>query len=97
MTVAESRPHAPHEFAAVEDVSVLCCICGATHRKGSPSILIRSEDDRWWCADEFACFLRARVAEQAAQDALQHAAEVAAMYRALDRVWASLEAGGWKL
>ena len=81
----------------MHDVLVFCCVCGAGHRPGSPAVLFRSADHRWWCADEFACFLRARLAEQAAQDAARHAAEVAAMYRALDRVWASLEAGGWKL
>jgi hypothetical protein len=74
---------------------VQCCVCGTRHRAGSipATALYRSEDRRWWCTDELDCWARARAAEWA--DA--HAEQMAAMYRALESVWADLEQNGWRI
>jgi hypothetical protein len=74
---------------------VRCCVCGTIHRPGAipATALYRSADQRWWCANEIDCWARARAAEWA--DA--HAAQLAAMYRALESVWDSLEKQGWRM
>lgn len=63
---------------------VYCCVCGERHSSASTGVMYRSEDAQWWCRNELACRER-------------QAAVIAAMQRALDDVWAELEAGGWKL
>ena len=65
---------------------VACCVCFHLHRAGSTGVLYRSADGRWWCRNELACRRQER----------QHVADVAAMWRALDQVWAGLEADGWR-
>ena len=65
---------------------VACCICLHLYQAGDTGVLYRSGDGRWWCRNELACRRRERV----------HEANVAAMWRALDLVWASLEADGWR-
>jgi hypothetical protein len=57
----------------------------------NPGVMYRSLDKKWWCADEKLCL--ARVAAAPATDPQ----DIAAMYRALDQVWADLEANGWRL
>ena len=80
----------------LSSVIVFCCVCGQAHRAGDApaTVLYRSEDSRWWCADETACWLRARIAEQ---DEQQRLADIAAMYKALQSTWADLEQDGWFL
>jgi hypothetical protein len=73
---------------------VSCCICGKKHDPFSPAVEYRSLDAKWWCADETACTDRA--ARRELTLAAAQSWELAAMYRALDRAWADLEANGWK-
>lgn len=70
-------------------VFVYCCVCASRWDTRDPRVLYRSADRRWWCRDEEPCTQRAR--------ASMTAEEEAAMQRALDDVWAELEARGWKL
>jgi hypothetical protein len=53
--------------------------------------MYRSLDKKWWCADERLCLTRVAAAPATAPQ------DIAAMYRALDTVWASLEANRWRL
>ena len=78
----------------MHSAQVFCCVCGEPHNPRRPDVSYRSGDGRWWCTDELACWGRARDADAIMQ---QHLANVAAMYRALENVWADLEASGWKL
>jgi DNA-binding GntR family transcriptional regulator len=78
--------------------NVNCCVCGQLWNSGDPRVLYRSLDHKWWCQDETECMSRAghieehqRIIDQARAD------DLAAMYRALDRVWADLEAQGWRI
>ena len=75
-------------------MTVFCCVCGLPWNARDPRVCYRSGDRRWWCTDEVACWLRARDGEAAFR---QHLADVAAMYRALECVWADLEANEWKI
>ena len=68
-------------------MTVVCCLCGEPWEASSTGVLYRSADRRWWCRNELACRRRER----------QHQAEVAAMLRALDEVWAVLEESGWRI
>ena len=70
-------------------VFVYCCVCGARWDAEDPRVLYRSLDGRWWCRDEEPCTRQARVSMTAEEET--------AMLRALDEVWAELEARGWKL
>ena len=85
------------------NVTVFCCICGAAHDARSPGVLYRSMDRRWWCTDDGSCLDRAsallvRQAEAARDRAMAEASpELAAMYAALDQVWADLEANDWRI
>jgi len=65
---------------------VTCIVCGKCWNPMVPGVLYRSGDLRWMCADETAC--RARIQAQAAAD-------VQAMWRALDKCWERLEREGW--
>jgi hypothetical protein len=77
---------------------VACCICGALHDPRDPAVSYRSLDKKWWCADETACTERRALAEVAGHAGITTpAGDLAAMYRALDAVWADLEANGWRL
>jgi hypothetical protein len=70
---------------------VACCICGALHDPASPAVLYRSLDKKWWCTDGKLCLARIAAAPATAPQ------DTAAMYRALDQVWAGLEKNGWRL
>jgi hypothetical protein len=84
--VFETYPAAPN---------VTCCICGQLWNPADTRVDYRSLDRRWWCADETDC--TARRARIEAQAIATPAADLAAMYRALDQVWAELEQQGWKV
>jgi DNA-binding GntR family transcriptional regulator len=78
-----------HDLSGIRRPNVNCCV---------PRVLYRSLDHRWWCQDEIECMTRAghieehqRIIDQARAD------DLAAMYRALDRVWADLEQQGWRI
>lgn len=79
---------------APRTVTVFCCVCGVAWHPGEPGVHYRSEDNRWWCADETSCWSSARRRENAETQA---AAEIAAMYRALQAVWDDLELNGWRI
>ena len=71
---------------------VFCCICGEPWEATDPGVQYRSLDRRWWCTDETSCTSR-----RARGEAVMTAEQETAMLRALDEVWAELEARGWKL
>jgi hypothetical protein len=75
---------------------VTCCICGHLWLATSSNVEYRALDGRWWCADEAACTAR-RARAEAAAITDTGTEEIAAMYRALDRVWDDLERTGWRL
>lgn len=83
-------PYCTRTCARFAKVTVTCCVCGQIHDPLHLSVLYRSADGKWWCTDEKACHRRAGAAPLSAADK-------AAMYRALESVWAELEANGWRL
>jgi len=85
------------KLAAAAAVTVFCCICGHAHDATSPAVEYRSLDRKWWCADETGCTDRAARGQLTAELAATPAADLAAMYRALDTVWAALEINGWTI
>lgn len=64
---------------------VHCAACDQPWRSTDPGVTYRSGDAGWQCQDAYACKRRA----------IARNAEVAAMYRALDQVWAHLAKNGW--
>ena len=76
---------------------VYCCICGIACDPSDPAVTYRSLDRKWWCADETDCTDRAARASLALLADQARAGELADMDRALESVWADLEANGWKL
>jgi hypothetical protein len=87
--VFETYPAAPN---------VTCCICGQLWNPADPRVDYRSIDRRWWCADETDCTdRRARMARLEAHGTSTPPGTLAAMYRALDQVWAELEQQGWRV
>jgi hypothetical protein len=77
---------------------VTCCICGIQRDPTSRAVSYRSLDKKWWCADETACTERRALAEITGRGGTgAPAADIAAMYRALNQVWAGLEKNGWEL
>ena len=79
------------------NVTVFCCICGQAHDVFDPAVEYRGIDHRWWCTDEGACTDRAVRADLAAIHLAGASPELAAMYAALDQVWADLEANDWRI
>lgn len=71
---------------AAAAMAVHCAVCDQPWRAHDPGVAYRSIDGKWQCQDHFACKRRARARN----------AEVAAMYRALDKVWDQLAKDGWR-
>jgi hypothetical protein len=72
-------------------MDAFCSICGHGHDIRSPGIRKIWGTDTWECADESACFCRL-AAQHLERDSTPELIE--AMQRALDGVWAMLEATG---
>ena len=54
-------------------------------------------DRRWWCTDDGSCLDRAVRPTPPATGMAEASPELAAMYAALDQVWADLEANDWRI